>query len=296
MFFQFLLKFFKCNFDVRVVEMKKAASGVKRVRHTKTAKPLYKTHANFDLSEDSEDEERVVRERFHAPAAPPAGGAAGAGGNLQVSKTTDMKGAISTVAPQTPAAAPPAGGAAAGIAALLNKYKKPEEPISKYIDDFCKYKLYLAYFAQENTREPPPVAAGDPPPLVNDKQSIAAAYAGYNEFKKKLPKFKEDMLTAIGPACDFLNELKSCKELHVVLRKRQLVLGNGKHMTCADEQVLFLFTAAHMTLHFESYLAHLLDDLWTTLEREIQGMTFCFIYEMFSLHFQPFRSIFQRSS
>lgn len=275
--------------------MKKTTAGVKRVRHAKTAKPLYKTHANFDLSEDSEDEEKKValanpegfakfeamkRGTQTAPTAPTAPTAAGGGGGESQSLSV-------------PPANPPA--AAGGFADLLKKYKKPEEPISKYLLDFCKYKLYLAYFAQDNTREPPSIAAGDAAPLINDKQSIAQAYAGYNEFKRRLPKFKEDTLAAIG-TCDFLTEIKQCKELHVVLRKRQLVLGNGKHMTCFNDQILHLFLAVHMTVHFESYLAHMLEDLWTTLEREIQGMTFCFIFEMFLPHFQPFRLIFQRSS
>ena len=256
--------------------MKKTTAGVKRVRHAKTAKPLYKTHANFDLSEDSEDEEKKVA------LANPEGFA----------KFEAMKRGTQTASTAAPSGG---GGGGGGFADLLKKYKKPEEPISKYLLDFCKYKLYLAYFAQDNTREPPSIAAGDAAPLINDKQSIAQAYAGYNEFKRRLPKFKEDTLAAIG-TCDFLSEIKQCKELHVVLRKRQLVLGNGKHMTCFNDQILHLFLAVHMTVHFESYLAHLLEDLWTTLEREIQGMTFCFIFEMFLPHFQPFRLIFQRSS
>lgn len=222
-----------------------------RVKGHAVAKPLYKTHANFDLSEDSEDEEKAVAAKF----------------------STHQE------------------GSAVMFTDLLKKYKKPEEPIIKYLDDFCKYKLYLAYFAQDDTKEPPIIRPeGDPPALLNDKQSIAAAFVGYQEFKRRLPKFKDDYAKQIDTP--FTGDLKQCKELHVVKSKRQLVLGTGKQMTCASDDILHLFMALHLVLHFESYLAHLLESVWQEKEEEIQGMTFCFIYEMFSPHFHPFRLAF----
>jgi len=261
-FFQFRLEFVKSNFDIRVVKMK-------RVRHAeKLAKPLYKTHANFDLSEDSEDEAKTAMAKFSLVAQ---------GAAFAPQKQTQM------------------------FADILKKYKKPEEPIAKYLDDFCKYKLYLAYFAEDGTKEPPVISMEtDGEALINDKKSIAAAHIGYNEFKKLLPKHKEDTLSAINTSSStagiqsFIAELKACKEMHLVKRKRELVLGNGKHMTCATDEIANLFVALHVTLHFESYLAHLLDDLWNEKEEEMAGMTFCFIYEIFSVNFQPFRLIFQR--
>ena len=228
---------------------------MKRVRNRKlhVAKPLYKTHANFDLSEDSEDEAQVVASKFSA---------------LQ------------------------GGSPVAMFSNLLNKYKKPEEPIAKYLDDFCKYKLYLAYFAPDDTKEPLPLNDADDAALANDKKSIATAHVNYQEFKKRIAKHKEDVLKQLDQL-PFATELKQCKELHVVKSKQKLVLGNGKQMTCASEEIMYLFLAVHIVLHFESYLAHLLEDVWNKKQDEIQGMTFCFIYEMFSPHLQPFRSAFQ---